>query len=121
MTDAIVVAPKTRTPVRVQKTIIRVVTTQNRRAITVSTKKAAKPPVKSSKGQRVTSLPYPQRVSQSALATFARRGITLEQLRTRKSATGPSFTDVMLKGFADHKMLVSKKAALAAAKAKTAT
>ena len=116
----IVVTPKPPTPVRVQKTIVRVVTTQNRRAITVSTKKAAKPPVKSSKGQRVTSLPYPQRVNTASLKTLERRGITLQQLRTRKPSTGPSFTDVMLQGFSDHKKLAAKNAAVAASKPKAA-
>jgi hypothetical protein len=116
----IVVTPKPPTPVRVQKTIVRVVTTQNRRATTVSTKKAAKPPVKSSKGQRVTSLPYPQRITAGALKILERRGITLQQLRTRKPSTSPSFTDVMLQGFSDHKKLAAKNAAVAASKPKTA-
>jgi hypothetical protein len=117
----IVVATKTPAPVRVQKTIVRVVTTVSRRAISVSTKKAAKPPVKSSKGQRVTSLPYPQRINTASLKVLERRGITLQQLRTRKPSTGgPSFTDVMLQGFSDHKKLAAKNAAIAASKPKAA-
>jgi hypothetical protein len=102
MTDAIVVAQKTPAPVRVQRTIVKVVATQNRRAISVSTKKAAKPPVKSSKGQRVTSLPYPQRVNTASLKVLERRGVTLQQLQNPNAGKVPMFKSLMLQGYADH-------------------
>jgi len=98
----IVVTPKPPTPVRVQKTIVKVVTTQNRRAIIVSTKKAAKPPVKSSQGQRKTSLPYPQRVNTASLKVLERRGVTLQQLQNTTPAKSASFSDIVRQGYKDH-------------------
>jgi hypothetical protein len=100
--DAIVVSSKTTAPVRIQRTIVKVVATQNRRAIIASTKKAAKTPIKSSQGQRKTSLPYPQRVNTASLRVLERRGVTLQQLQNTTPAKSTSFSDIVRQGYKDH-------------------
>jgi hypothetical protein len=83
-------------------TIQKVLNAISRRSGNASSVKIQKPPVRASSSQRKTALPYPQRVLPSALSTFARRGITLQQLMNPK-VKSPSFTDVMLAGYAAHK------------------
>ena len=83
-------------------TIQKVLNAISRRNGNASSVKIQKPPVRVSQSQRKTVLPYPQRILPSAIATFARRGVTLQQLMAPKSKS-PSFTDVMLAGYAAHK------------------
>ena len=83
-------------------TIQKVLNATSRRNGNASSVKIQKPPVRVSQSQRKTVLPYPQRILPSAIATFARRGVTLQQLMAPKSKS-PSFTDVMLAGYAAHK------------------
>lgn len=83
-------------------TIQKVLNAISRRNGNASSVKIQKPPVRAGQSQRKTALPYPQRVLPSALSTFARRGITLQQLMNPK-VKSPSFTDVMLAGYAAHK------------------
>ena len=83
-------------------TIQKVLNAISRRNGNASSVKIQKPPVRASSSQRKTVLPYSQRILPSAIATFARRGVTLQQLMAPKSKS-PSFTDVMLAGYAAHK------------------
>ena len=83
-------------------TIQKVLNATSRRNGNASSVKIQKPPVRASSSQRKTVLPYSQRILPSAIATFARRGVTLQQLMAPKSKS-PSFTDVMLAGYAAHK------------------
>ena len=83
-------------------TIQKVLNAISRRNGNASSVKIQKPPVRASSSQRKTVLHYSQRILPSAIATFARRGVTLQQLMAPKSKS-PSFTDVMLAGYAAHK------------------
>ena len=100
-------------------TIQKVLSTISRRNGNASSVKIQKPPVRASQSQRKTVLPYPQRILPSAIATFARRGVTLQQLMAPK-AKSPSFTDVMLAGYAAHAARIAARKPLTASAVKTA-
>ena len=93
-------------------TIQKVLNAISRRNGNASSVKIQKPPVRASQSQRKTVLPYSQRILPSAIATLARRGITLQQLMAPKSKS-PSFTDVMLAGYAAHAARLQKKVSAA--------
>ena len=100
-------------------TIQKVLNTISRRNGNASSVKIQKPPVRASQSQRKTVLPYSQRILPSAIATFARRGVTLQQLMAPKSKS-PSFTDVMLAGYKAHAARIAARKPLTASAVKTA-
>ena len=101
-------------------TIQKVLNAIGRRNGNASSVKIQKPPVRASQSQRKTVLPYSQRILPSAIATFARRGVTLQQLMAPKSKS-PSFTDVMLAGYAAHAARIAARKSLATPAVKTAS
>ena len=101
-------------------TIQKVLNTISRRNGNASSVKIQKPPARASQSQRKTVLPYTQRIPSSAIATFARRGITLQQLMAPKSKS-PSFTDVMLAGYKAHAARIAARKSLTTPAVKTAS
>ena len=103
-------------------TIQKVLNATSRRNGNASSVKIQKPPVRVSQSQRKTVLPYPQRILPSAIATFARRGVTLQQLMAPKSKSkSPSFTDVMLAGYKTHAARIAARKSLTTPAVKTAS
>ena len=103
-------------------TIQKVLNAISRRNGNASSVKIQKPPVRVSQSQRKTVLPYPQRILPSAIATFARRGVTLQQLMAPKSKSkSPSFTDVMLAGYKTHAARIAARKSLTTPAVKTAS